>query len=65
MEMVVTSIGEKVEINWLAENPLNTVVRTGEMVAAIKDLKGNTYSVGLGDTKIEVGDIVKIEILEA
>ena len=64
MTMLVTSIGEKVEINWLAENPLDTVKRTGEMEATLRDLDGNHYVVGLGSAKIEVGEYVNIEILE-
>ena len=64
--MLVTSIGEKVEIDWMADNPLDTVVRTREMVATTKDINGNTYSIDVARLpEIRVGEIVKIEILEA
>ena len=64
--MLITSIGEKVEIHWTAESPLDTVIRTGEMVATLKDLSGNTYSIDVARLpEIRVGEIVKIEILEA
>lgn len=63
IQATVQSIFENVSINWMAEMPLDTLVRTGEYSAQLVDSDGNHYELPIDNADVlTVGDHVCLEI---
>jgi hypothetical protein len=63
IQATVQSVFEKVSIDWLAEEPLDTLVRTGKYSAEMVDIKGNHYEIQIDNADVlTVGDHVFLQI---
>jgi hypothetical protein len=60
IQATVISINENVEINWLDENPGDSILLTGEYTARLQDVFGNSYD--LPAWGLFVGDNVCLQI---
>lgn len=56
MELTITTIGEKVEIDWTAKEVEGSLSRTGVRVLGLKDEDGNIYSLENSDLEVRIGD---------
>jgi hypothetical protein len=62
MTLTVISIAEKVEIDYTAEYPLDTLKRTGQRVVTCDDGEGNKYAIDADALSVNIGDKISVEI---
>lgn len=62
MTFTVTTIAEKVEIDYNSENPGDTVKHTGNKVVVLSDNNGNRHAIDADGLSVGIGDTVELVI---